>query len=180
MTTCHVFIAASLDGFIARSNGDIDWLEAWPSIGSDYGFQDFMDSVDGLIMGRGTYEKVLSFESWPFAKPVVVMSRTLRQDEVPPHLAGKIRVNEKEPAALVQEIEGDGWKRAYVDGGQVIQSFLRAGLIHDLIVTRIPILLGSGRSLFGPLPRDVRLTHVKTTDFRSGFVQSQYQIDIDG
>jgi len=144
MTTCHVFIATSLDGFIARCNGDIDWLESVPTEGEDYGFQHFMANMDGLIMGHGTYDKALSFDAWPYSKSVVVLSKRLRQSDVPSALAGQVRISSKDPAAIVQEMAQEAWKRAYVDGGQVIQSFLRAGLIEDLTITRIPILLGSG------------------------------------
>ncbi|HEX2843099.1 dihydrofolate reductase family protein [Hyphomicrobium sp.] len=177
MTTGHVFIAVSLDGFIARPNGDIDWLEGWPEVGHDYGFSDFMASVDGLIMGRGTYEKALSFETWPYTKPVVVMSRTLRRDDIPSPLRDKVRLSDAEPAQLMAELDRDGWRRAYVDGGKIIQSFLGDGLISDLILTRIPILLGEGIPLFGARAKDIRLAHVKTAPFASGFVQSHYTIE---
>ena len=176
MITCHVFIATSLDGFIARRNGDIDWLESVPAEGEDHGFRDFMANVDGLIMGRGTYEKALSFDAWPYSKPVVVLSKRLRQSDVPSALAGKVRISSKEPAAIVQEMAQEAWRRAYVDGGLVIQSFLRVGLIKELTITRIPVLLGSGIPLFGPLPGDQRLIHLETIAFKSGLVQSKYQI----
>jgi dihydrofolate reductase len=173
----HVFIAASLDGFIARPNGDIDWLEGWPDVGRDYGYGEFIAPIDGLVMGRGSYEKVLTFPSWPYAKPVVVLSRTLRQDDVRSDLAGKVRISRSEPGQVVAELGREGWKRVYVDGGRVIQAFLRDGLIEDLIVTRIPILLGAGLPLFGLLQQDVRLRHVRTTAYESGFVQSHYVVE---
>jgi dihydrofolate reductase len=176
MPSCHVFIAASLDGYIARPDGDIDWLHGWPDVGHDYGYGAFMASVDGLIVGRGSYEKALAFPEWPYPKPVVVLSRTLGQDGVPPHLAGKVRINPAGPRQVVHELQGQGWTRAYVDGGRVIQSFLREGLIEDLIVTSIPILLGAGLPLFGPLDADIRLKHLKTSAYDSGFVQSHYAV----
>lgn len=176
MTKGHVFIATSLDGYIARPNGDIDWLDGWPEVGHDYGFSEFMASVDGLIMGRGTFEKALTFEAWPYSKPVVVLSRTLCQSDLRADLAGKVRISTSEPKLVLAERERDGWTRAYVDGGQVIQSFLREALIEDLVLTRLPILLGAGLSLFGALPGDTKLTHLKTTAFPSGFVQSHYTV----
>ena len=176
MTTCHVYIAASLDGFIARPNGDIDWLDHWPEIGDDYGYSDFIASVDGLIMGRGTYEKALTFAEWPYSKPVIVLSRSLRQNDVRSDLVGKVRISQSQPTLMISELEGEGWKRAYVDGGQVIQAFLREELIEDMVITRVPILLGAGLPLFGALRRDVKLTHLRTHAYASGFVQSHYAI----
>jgi dihydrofolate reductase len=179
MVTGHVFIATSLDGYIARDNGDIGWLHSIPTEGEDHGYQDFIGGVDGIIMGRETFQKVLEFDTWPYSKPVVVMSQTLRQAEVPSRLSDTVHVSAQPPNALIQTLSIKGWKRAYVDGGQVIQSFLEAGLIEDMIITRIPILLGSGRPLFGPLSRDVQLDHTKTTAFPSGLVQSWYRVRFD-
>jgi dihydrofolate reductase len=176
MTTGHVFIAVSLDGFIARPDDDIDWLQGWPEVGHDYGYSEFMATVDGLVMGRRTFEKALTFPAWPYAKPVVVMSRTLSQNDVPAELAGKARISDAEPAQLMEQLDREGWRRAYVDGGQIIQSFLCAGLIRDLVLTRIPVLLGKGIPLFGALVRDIKLAHVETTAHPSGFVQSRYAI----
>jgi dihydrofolate reductase len=175
MTTGHVFIATSLDGFIARQNGDIDWLSSTPTGSEDHGYDRFIASVDGIIMGRGTYEKVLTFDQWPYQKPVVVMSQSLRSDALPAELSEKVDIVTDSPAAILEKLSQRGWKRAYVDGGQIIQAFLRAGLIDDMIVTRVPILLGNGRSLFGPLPCDMMLAHVDTTAFPSGLVQSRYR-----
>jgi dihydrofolate reductase len=179
MTSCHVFIATSLDGFIARQNGDIDWLESLPAGGEDHGYDAFMESIDGLIMGRGTYEKVLSFDDWPYRKPAVVLSRTLQHSAVPARIAEKVRISAHAPEEIVEVVSREGWKRAYIDGGQLIQSFLRAGLVEDLVITRIPVLLGSGLPLFGPMPRDQRFRHVETTAFPSGLVQSKYRISSD-
>jgi len=178
MPTGHVFIATSLDGFIARPSGAIDWLvEGWPEVGHDYGFAEFMDSVDGLVMGRGTFDKVVTLESWLYTKPVVVMSRTLRKDDIPSALSGKVRVSDAEPAQLMAELDREGWRRLYVDGGKIIQSFLREGLIADMVLTRIPVLLGEGIPLFGTLAKDIRLAHLKTTAYESGFVQSHYAVE---
>lgn len=176
MITGHVFIATSLDGYIARDNGDISWLHSITTEGEDHGYQDFMASVDGLIMGRGTFQKVLEFETWPYSKPVVVMSQSLRQGDVPSKLSDTVEVSAQPPEALMLGLSAKGWTRAYIDGGQVIQSFMKAGLIKDLIITRVPILLGRGRPLFGALLSDVRLDHIKTTAFPSGLVQSMYRV----
>lgn len=185
--TGHVFIAASVDGFIARRDGDLAWLDTYSGPIEDHGYDAFMASMDGLVMGRGTFEKVLTFGAWPFAKPVVVMSRTLGNDRLPPDLAGpypggshptsaKVRISALPPRETMAGLAAEGWRRAYVDGGLLIQSFLRAGLIADMIVTRIPVLLGDGIPLFGPLAADVPLRHLATTAFPSGLVQSTYRV----
>jgi dihydrofolate reductase len=180
MTTGHVFIAVSLDGNIARSDGAIDWLvEGWPDVGHDYGYADFMASVDGLVMGRGTFEKVLTFPKWSYDKPVVVLSKTLRSSDVPSALEGRVRISNAQPSDLMHELDRAGWKRAYVDGGKLIQSFLAQRLIEDLVITRLPVLIGAGLPLFKTtLAADMRLSHVETTTHASGFVQSRYTVDL--
>ncbi|MGI9505291.1 MAG: dihydrofolate reductase family protein, partial [Geminicoccaceae bacterium] len=117
MTTGHVFIAVSLDGFIARRDGDIDWLENQGGENEDHGFAEMMASVDGLIMGGATFQKVLSFGEWIYEKPVIVMSRSLTQSDVPDHLIGRVRLSSSTPKALLDELNSEGWSRAYVDGG---------------------------------------------------------------
>ena len=176
MTTGHVYIAASLDGFIARPDGDLDWLMKQPTEGENFGYEAFMESVDGLVMGRGTYEKVLTFGDWPYAKPVVVLSRTLAPEDLRGDLEGRVRVSNAPPKQAMDDLEAEGWKRAYVDGGRVIQSFLREGLIADVVLTRVPILLGTGIPLFGPLERDIDLKHLETRAFASGLIRSHYEV----
>ena len=175
-TSGHVFIAASLDGYIARADGGIGWLDKYAAGGEDTGYNAFMASIDGVVMGRGTFEKVLSFGAWPFRKPVIVLSRTLMQSEVRADLDGKVRISTLTPKSLMDGLAAEGWRRAYIDGGKVIQSFLREGLIADIILTRVPILLGNGIPLFGETQDDVSLRHVETRAFNSGLVQSRYDI----
>ncbi len=176
-TSGHVFIATSVDGFIARSDGDIAWLTKYATGNEDTGYNAFMDSIDGEVMGRGTFEKALTFGAWPFQKPVVIMSQTLMPYDLDPALADKVRVSRLPPMPLMEALAKEGWRRAYIDGGRVIQSFLREGLIADLILTRVPVLLGSGIPLFGTTPGDIGLRHVETKTFASGLVQSKYQLD---
>lgn len=181
LTTGHVFIATSLDGFIARKDGAIDWLPGLDSDpGENYGYDAFIASVDGLVMGRNSFEKVLEFGEWPYPKPVMVMSRTLDPSTLRADLRDKVEISSASPRALMDELAGRGWRRVYVDGGQVIQSFLREGLIADMVVTRVPVLLGEGLPLFGPLASDVALEHIETRSYPSGLVLSRYAIRQDG
>jgi dihydrofolate reductase len=168
---CSVFIATSLDGFIARPDGGIDWLARVERPGEDYGYQKFHDSIDTLIVGRKTYETALGFSGWPYGD---------RRCIVLTHGARQARHNEEffagDPAALVARLKAEGCKRAYVDGGVVIQQFLAAGLITDLTVSVIPVLLGEGVRLFGKTGRDLPLRLVTSRAFESGLVQLEYRL----
>lgn len=171
-----VFIATSLDGFIARPDGGLDWLGDPPEEGAeDYGYKKFMDTVDALVMGRSTYEKVLTFGGWPYgSKPVVVLSHHPLQ--IPESIAESVETMSCSPVELVKLLSKRGADHLYVDGGKTIQSFLEAGLIQRLIITRIPVLIGGGIPLFGPLQRDVRLRHIGTRVFPRGLEQSVYEV----
>ena len=172
-----IYIATSLDGFIARENGDLDWLPGsdGQSDGEDYGYQQFMDSVDTLVMGRKTYETVLSFGEWSYGeKHVIILSG--REIEIPIHLAETVKVSNSTPTELAKTLRESGVQHLYIDGGKTIQSFLNAGLIDEMIITQIPVLLGSGIPLFGAVEHDVKLRHIKTTAFPNGFVQSKYKV----
>jgi len=173
-----VYIATSLDGFIAREDGDIDWLNAANEEvpeGEDCGFFAFFDSVDCLIMGRNTYEKVLSFGQWPYGeKPVIVLSRN--EVKIPDSLPKSVSWSSESPEDLSNRLMREGVKRAYVDGGKTIQRFLAEALIKDVTITVIPVLIGSGIPLFGKLEKDIQLKHVSTTAFNFGFVQSTYEV----
>ena len=167
-----VFIGTSVDGFIARPNGALDFLP--PGGGEPHGYAEFMDSVDALVIGRKTYETVLAFKTWPYGeKPVFVLSsRPIARapdDAVVEHLSG-------DPAQIMSDLDARGIKHVYVDGGITIQRFLRAGLIQRLIITRVPVLIGAGVPLFGALPRDLYLEHVATRYYPSGLVQTEYMV----
>jgi len=176
---CSVFIATSLDGYIARDDGSLDWLERANAVvpaGEDCGYKAFMATVDALVMGRSTFETVLAFAEWPFGStPVVVMSR--KGIALPGQVPPTVSVSREAPADLVARLSAQGARRLYIDGGVTIQGFLAAGLIDDITITVIPVLLGSGRRLFGPLPADVRLSHEKTHAWDFGFVQHTYRVD---
>lgn len=176
MTTAHVFIAASLDGFIATRDGDVSWLTPNGAATENHGFDSFYEGVDGIIMGRGTWEVVSGFDPWPFDKPVIVLSNTLTQEDVPAAQQRTVRIWNLPLSRTMEQVSAEGWSRAYIDGGKLIQSALAEGLIHDMILTRIPVLLGSGLPLFGSLPKALPLKHLRSESFPSGLVQSHYQI----
>lgn len=172
----RVYIAVSLDGFIARLDGSIDWLVNHPvPEGQDFGFAEFFESVDALVMGSGTFEMARSFGMWPYGKkPVVVMShRTLDLSGLEQY---PVELVDLSPASLLALLDSRGLHEIYVDGGKVIQSFLREGLIDELTITRLPLLIGTGLPLFGEVPADIVLTHARTQTFENGFVQSTYVV----
>jgi len=171
-----VYIATSVDGFIARENGSVDWLNSVENASDeDYGYQDFMDSVNALVMGRNSYEMILSFGSWPYGdKPVVVLSS--EGVEIPKNLSKTVTTMSASPSEVVRRLSERGYKHLYIDGGSTIQNFIRDGLIRQLIITRVPILIGNGISLFGTIPHDIRLRHLETLQFDNGLVQDKYEI----
>jgi dihydrofolate reductase len=170
-----VFVGVSLDGLIARPDGGIDWLVGGNAGGEDYGFKAFMDTVDVLVMGRHTYEKVETFEAWPYGdKPVVVLSH--HPVAIPDRLRATVETMAGAPAEVVARLAQRGASHLYVDGGKTIQAFLDAGLIDRLVITRVPVLIGSGIPLFGPVARDITLRHVATRAYATGLVQSEYQV----
>lgn len=177
MATAHVFIATSLDGFIARRDGAIDWLLARDDPGEDHGYRDFIATIDGLVMGRGSFESVAGMDPWPYDKPVWVLSKALAGSPAPERLKDRVRFLDVSPREAMALAERDGWRRVYVDGGRVVQSFLREGLISDLVITFVPVLIGDGRRLFGQTGADIALNHIGAVFFPSGLVQSRYRID---
>ncbi|MEG1769510.1 MAG: dihydrofolate reductase family protein [Comamonas sp.] len=176
MTTAHVFIATSLDGFIARPDGDIDWLLQRDDPNEDHGYADFIADKDVIVMGRGTYEKVLTLGPWAYDRPVLVLSKQLADAAVPEALESKVRFSGDTPCALMNALAAQGVQRIYVDGGQLVQSFLRDGLVADMVISTVPVLLGSGRRLFGALSGDIDWTLVASRSFPSGLVQSSYRL----
>jgi dihydrofolate reductase len=167
--TGAVFIATSLDGYIARPDGDIDWLTGRAEHAGETGYDTFIAGIDALVMGRGTYETALTFDAWPYeGRRVLVLSTRLEPGADP-----RVQVVRDVPAAVAALVAA-GARRVYVDGGRVVQSFLAAGLVQELTLTTAPVLLGGGLPLFGPLDRDVSLEHRSTTVLGGGFVQSVY------
>jgi len=182
--TGSVFLGMSVDGFIARPDGTLSFLDggAEPSDegdaptpddgeGGDFGFAEFVSSVDAVLMGRSTYEFIQPFADWPYqGKPVHVLSTTLE-----PGADNRITVHGSFDDA-VAALSGAGYRRVYVDGGRTVHAFLRAGMITDLTLSRVPVLIGTGLTPFGELAADIRLEHVRTQSFRGGMVQSSYRV----
>ena len=169
-----VYIALSLDGYIADKEGDIAWLEsvAKPD-GGDIGFGEFMAGIDALVMGRNTFEKVVSFGiDWPYKKPVMLLSNSLKQ--LPEGFTGDVRIVNGELKQLVTSLNQQGYHNLYIDGGITIQQFLAKELIDELILTRFPILLGGGAPLFGELLQSQSFKHKQTKVLLNELVQSHY------
>ena len=174
---CAVFIATSLDGFIARENGDIDWLHGGDgNSGEDYGYHDFFASVDALVMGRKTLDTIKTFGQWPYGdKPLYVLSTQENAlNDLPDFFPSTLQQLCGEPDEIMTALSARGHRRVYLDGGETIQGFLRVNAIDQLILNRLPILLGQGRALFGLLAADLRWRHQQTKSYASGLVQSEY------
>lgn len=182
VSRCSVFVAASLDGFIARPDGELDWLDeanAQVPPDEDCGFAEFLSTVDAIVMGRSTFEKVLTFGLWPYGeRPVFVLTRNPL--EISAELPDSVRFADLPPDELLERTADSGYRHVYVDGGGTIGSFLATGAIDRLTVTLIPILLGSGLPLFGALPADVRLSLEASRVFEFGFVQLTYRVVKNG
>jgi dihydrofolate reductase len=177
--TGSVFLGMSVDGFIARLDGDIGWLTGGDTsggppddgAGGDFGFGEFVSGIDALLMGRATYDVIAPFAEWPYqGKPVHVLSTTL--DEGDQRVAAVHRSFDDAVAALSEA----GYRRVYVDGGRTVHTALRAGLIADLTLSRVPVLIGTGHTPFGELAADIALEHVRTQTFPGGMVQSTYRV----
>ncbi len=170
-----VFVGTSLDGFIARPDGTFDFLSPGGVEPEPHGFEEFLSTVDALVMGRNTYEVVLPFPTWPYGpRPVFVLSS--RPLPPPPDGAIVERVWGTPPEVFSQ-LSSRGFRHVYVDGGATIQAFLRAGLVQRLVISRVPVLIGAGIPLFGAVDRDIPLRHVATRQFPSGLVQSEYAVE---
>jgi dihydrofolate reductase len=168
-----VFCGVSVDGFLARTNHALDFLDSGEQ--EPHGFEEFYGSVDVVVIGRKTFEVVLTFGKWSYGeKPVVVLSGDpLDLSSVK---GGVVEQMSGEPAGIVSQLKARGFQHAYIDGGITIQRFLAAGLIDRLVITRVPILIGEGIPLFGPVPRDISLRHVATRCYSGGLVQSEYEV----
>ncbi len=171
------FCGVSVDGFLARSDDALDFLGSGEQ--EPHGFEEFYGSVDVVVIGRRTFEVVLTFGKWPYGKkPVVVLSS--HPLDFSSAKGGVVEQMWGEPAEIVTRLKARGFKQAYIDGGITIQRFLAAGLIDRLVVTRVPVLIGTGIALFGPVPHDISLRHVATRTYKGGLVQTEYEIGAEG
>lgn len=175
---CSVFIATSLDGYIAREDGTIDWLlEANGTVpaGEDCGFAEFMSGIDVLVMGRNTFEQVMTFDTWPYGETrLVVLSSSLHR--VPDGCPDTVSVANATPRGLIRDLADAGCTHAYIDGGDTIRRFLADGLIDHITITVIPVLLGGGKPLFGAAEKDVWLELESSRSYDFGFVQNRYRV----
>jgi len=167
-----VYIGTSLDGFIARKDGSLDWLVKFEKpVRKDYG--KFIRKIDAVVMGRGTFETVLAFPTWPYKMEVFVLSNTIKQ--IPEKLKDKVTVLSMKPRELLDYLSDEGFSTVYVDGGKVIQSFLKEDCIDELIITQAAVLIGSGIPLFGDLDHDLPFKHLRTKVYSNGLVKSHYK-----
>ena len=170
----YIYIATTIDGFIADKDGGLAWLVEIPNPDNiDYGFADFMKKIDAVIMGRKTFEKVLSFDKWPYSKKVFVLSNTLK--EIPENLSGKVELISGELKQIITNLKKKGLNNLYIDGGKTIQSFLKQDLIDEMIITRVPILLGDGIPLFAYLDRPIKFQEMETEVFNNFLVKTCYR-----
>jgi len=170
-----VFVGTSVDGFLARPNGEFDFLPA--DGGEPHGYGEFIASVDTILIGRNTFEVVLGFKDWPYGdKRVVVLSSRPLDLSAAVQRGGKVEQMSGSPQEIAARLAATGSQHVYVDGGLTIQGFLDAGLIDRLVITRVPVLIGTGIPLFGPVPHDIPLEHVATRQYKTGLVQSEYRV----
>jgi len=183
---CSVYIATSVDGFIAKKDGSVDWLhsagnpEADMGNQADMGFADFMASVDCMVMGRKCMEMISSMnltpEQWPYGDTrIIVLSNTLK--EAPDNVKGKVEMYSGDLNDLIAKLGNDGFKHAYIDGGTTIQAFINLGLIAEMTITRAPVLLGEGIALFGKINRDIKLEQAQATAFANDFIQEKFVVN---
>ena len=170
-----VYIGTSLDGYIAKQDGNIDWLTIYGDDDAIHAYEEFMNGIDAILIGKGTYEKILSFPTWPYEKKAFVLSTSIKQ--LPVTLKDKATLLSMKPKDLLNYLSGMGFSSIYVDGGKVIQSFLKEDLIDDLIISKVPVLIGNGIPLFGYLNVDLNFKHIRTETQSNGLVRSYYKRD---
>lgn len=186
---CSVFIATSVDGFIAKQDGNVDWLhtagnsEAKMSDHADMGWNEYISSVDCLIMGRKCMEVIsnmnLTPEQWPYGNMrIIVLSHTLKQ--LPDNMKSRVELYSDKINTLISKLENEGYKHAYIDGGTTIQEFINLELINEITITRAPILLGEGIPLFGKIIKEIKLEQAEAIAFANNFIQVKYVVNYQG
>ena len=172
----NVFMASSLDGFVARQNNSLDWLMKYGVDENDNSFKEFTKKMNALVMGSGTFKTVIGFDHWPYEMHTYVMSRTLTQNDVPEPLQNKVTVKSLNPKELMKFLYEKGIIEVYVDGGKLVQSFISSGLINEITLTQIPILIGKGKRLFGEIENDIDLELTNSKQMKFGFVQNTFRV----
>ncbi len=168
----RIFIGVSLDGFIARKNGDIDWLTRFANDEAIQSYEKFVTGIDAIVIGRGTFETVLGFPTWPYKQKVFVLSNSIKQ--IPDELKERATVLALKPQELLKYLSQNGFQNIYIDGGKVIQDFLRDDLVNEITISRAPVLIGEGIPLFGHLDNDIAFEHKNTEVFSNGLIRSFY------
>jgi len=182
---CSVYIATSADGYIATTDGGVDWLHsagdpnADMSKNPDMGFNRFIASVDCMIMGRKCMQAISSFnltdEQWPYPETkIYVLSHSIIKP--PPNLTGKVEMYSGDITELMQQLEASGHKHAYIDGGATITAFINLQLINEMIITKAPVILGKGIPLFGEINTRVNLINSEAVAFPNDFIQIKYEV----
>lgn len=182
---CSVFIATSADGYIATAEGSVDWLhsagnqDADMSENPDMGFNDFIASVDCMIMGRKCMETLAAFElppeQWPYGNiKIYVLSHSVKV--APENLRDKVEMYSGDILTLVNRLDGEGYKNAYIDGGATITSFLNHQLINEMIITKAPVVLGNGIPLFGKIDQPIELEQASAQAFPNDYIQVRYTV----
>jgi len=170
----YIYIAATIDGFIADKNGGIDWLMEIPGPdNNDYGFGEFMKKIDGIIMGRKTFEKALTFNEWIYSKKVFVLSNTLKT--IPASFFDKAEIINGTLTSILSRLKAKGLNNLYIDGGITIQNFIKEDLIDEMIITRVSILLGGGIPLFGELNDLTKFKVISTQILNEFLVKTHYR-----
>ncbi|QFU23187.1 dihydrofolate reductase family protein [Shewanella eurypsychrophilus] len=183
---CSVFIATSVDGFIAKNDGNVDWLhtagnlEADMGEHADMGMTEYMASVDCMIIGRKCMEMIssmnLTAEQWPYGDTrIIVLSNTLKY--APDNIKDKVELYSGDLNTLISRLETEGHRHAYIDGGTTIQAFINLQLINEMTITRAPVLLGEGIALFGKTFKDIKLEQAQAIAYPNGFVQEKYRVN---
>jgi dihydrofolate reductase len=168
-----VYVGTSLDGFIARTNGEFDWLSKFANDEAIRAYKELINRIDAIVIGRGTFEKVLDFPSWPYDKKVFVLSTSIK--EPPAAIREKATILSMNPKELLDHLSALGYSNIYIDGGKVIQAFLKEDLVNELIISKAPVLIGSGIPLFGFLDHDLEFKHFRTDICSNGLVRSYYE-----
>jgi dihydrofolate reductase len=166
-----IYIASSIDGYIARTDGNLDWLHYGHTGNEDYGFKKFTTSIDAVVMGRNTYEVVAGFDQWAYKdKRVIVLSNTLTEVRKEAELfSGQL-------TELLVKLHAENIKHIWVDGGITVSRFLEAGLVDDITVSIIAMVLGSGIPLFSVMNQEHKCHLVSTQSYPSGLVQLKYEV----